>query len=247
MEVLAIQLLLAHLLTDYFFQPTKWVKDKNENKHTSKFFWLHIGVSFVIPLVLLIGEWFQWRAALLIAITHGIIDYWKIKQEAKLTEKQTRKKRNLFLIDQLLHIGVLLIVWVIFQFSYAHFLLWLKEAVLIDRNLFIVTAILALLSPTGILIGKVTDPFRNKIQKDNSLKNAGKYIGYSERLLVLLFIMLCQYEAIGFLLASKSILRISKDNDDEGRKKTEYVLIGTLLSFFIAIVVGLACRSLLNN
>jgi hypothetical protein len=247
MEVLAIQLLLAHLLTDYFFQPTKWVKDKNENKHTSKFFWLHIGVSFVIPLVLLIGEWFQWRAALLIAITHGIIDYWKIKQEAKLTEKQTRKKRNLFLIDQLLHIGVLLIVWVIFQFSYAHFLLWLKEAVLIDRNLFILTAILALLSPTGILIGKVTDPFRNKIQKDNSLKNAGKYIGYSERLLVLLFIMLCQYEAIGFLLASKSILRISKDNDDEGRKKTEYVLIGTLLSFFIAIVVGLACRSLLNN
>ena len=247
MEVLAIQLLLAHLLTDYFFQPTKWVKDKNENKHTSKFFWLHIGVSFVIPLVLLIGEWFQWRAALLIAITHGVIDYWKIKQEAKLTEKQTRKKRNLFLIDQLLHMGVLLIVWVIFQFSYAHFLLWLKEAVLIDRNLFIVTAILALLSPTGILIGKVTDPFRNKIQKDNSLKNAGKYIGYSERLLVLLFIMLCQYEAIGFLLASKSILRISKDNDDEGRKKTEYVLVGTLLSFFIAIIVGLVCRSLLNN
>lgn len=247
MEVLAIQLLLAHLLTDYFFQPTKWVKEKNENKHTSKFFWLHIGVSFVIPLVLLIGEWFQWRAALLIAITHGIIDYWKIKQEAKLTEKQTRKKRNLFLIDQLLHMGVLLIVWVIFQFSYANFLLWLKEAVLIDRNLFIVTAILALLSPTGILIGKVTDPFRNKIQKDNSLKNAGKYIGYSERLLVLLFIMLCQYEAIGFLLASKSILRISKDNDDEGRKKTEYVLVGTLLSFFIAIIVGLVCRSLLNN
>lgn len=247
MEVLAIQLLLAHLLTDYFFQPTKWVKDKNENKHTSKFFWLHIGVSFVIPLVLLIGEWFQWRAALLIAITHGVIDYWKIKQEAKLTEKQTRKKRNLFLIDQLLHMGVLLIVWVIFQFSHAHFLLWLKEAVLIDRNLFIVTAILALLSPTGILIGKVTDPFRNKIQKDNSLKNAGKYIGYSERLLVLLFIMLCQYEAIGFLLASKSILRISKDNDDEGRKKTEYVLVGTLLSFFIAIIVGLVCRSLLNN
>lgn len=247
MEVLAVKLLLAHLLTDYFFQPTKWVNDKNENKHTSKFFWLHIGVSFVIPLVLLIGEWFQWRAALLIAITHGVIDYWKIKQEAKLTEKQTRKKRNLFLIDQLLHMGVLLIVWVIFQFSYANFLLWLKEAVLIDRNLFIVTAILALLSPTGILIGKVTDPFRNKIQKDNSLKNAGKYIGYSERLLVLLFIMLCQYEAIGFLLASKSILRISKDNDDEGRKKTEYVLVGTLLSFFIAIIVGLVCRSLLNN
>ena len=85
MEVLAIKLLLAHLLTDYFFQPTKWVEDKNENKHTSKFFWLHVCVAFVIPLVLLIGEWFQWRAALLIGITHGIIDYWKIKQEGKFS------------------------------------------------------------------------------------------------------------------------------------------------------------------
>ena len=247
MEVLAIKLLLAHLLTDYFFQPTKWVEDKNENKHTSKFFWLHVCVAFVIPLVLLIGEWFQWRAALLIGITHGIIDYWKIKQEGKLTEKKSRKKRDLFLIDQLLHIGVLLVLWVIFQFTYDNFLLWLKEVVLIKRNLFIVTAILALLSPTGILIGKVTDTFRKKIKKDNSLKNAGKYIGYSERLLVLLFILLSQYEAIGFLLASKSILRISKDADAEGRKKTEYVLVGTLLSFFIAVVVGLACRSLLKS
>lgn len=247
MEVLAIKLLLAHLLTDYFFQPTKWVKDKNENKQTSKFFWLHVAVAFVIPFVLLIGEWFQWRAALFIAVTHGIIDYWKIEQEGKLTEKKSRKKRNLFLIDQLLHIVVLLAVWVIFQFTYDSFLAWIKAVVLIENNLFIVTAILALLSPTGILIGKVTDTFRKKIKKDNSLKNAGKYIGYSERLLVLLFILLCQYEAIGFLLASKSILRISKDTDDEGRKKTEYVLVGTLLSFFIAVVVGLVCRRLLNG
>lgn len=244
MEALAIKLLLAHLLTDYFFQPTKWVEGKNEHKHTSKFFWMHVGVAFVIPFVLLIGERFQWQAALFIAITHGIIDYWKIKQEAKLSEKQIRKKRNIFLIDQLLHLVILMVIWVMLHFTNESFIVWLKKFVLIDKNLFIVTAILSLLSPSGILIGKLTDTFRSKIKNDNSLENAGKYIGYSERLLILLFIFLSQYEAIGFLLASKSILRISKDNDEEGRKKTEYVLVGTLLSFFIAVVVGLACRSL---
>lgn len=247
MDALAIKLLLAHLLTDYFFQPTKWVEDKNKNQHKSKYFWFHIAISFVIPLVLLKGEWFNWRAAFIIAITHGIIDFWKIKQEQKLTKKQSIKKRNLFLIDQMLHIGVLLLVLLIFQFTYNGWIIWLNEIVLIEKNLYLLTAILALLFPSGILIGKVTETFREKIENDNSLENAGKYIGYSERLLVLLFILLSQYEAIGFLLASKSILRISKENDNEGRKKTEYVLVGTLLSFFIAVVVGLVCRRLLNG
>ena len=147
----------------------------------------------------------------------------------------------------MLHIGVLLLVLLIFQFTYNGWIIWLNEIVLIEKNLYLLTAILALLSPSGILIGKVTETFREKIENDNSLENAGKYIGYSERLLVLLFILLSQYEAIGFLLASKSILRISKENDNEGRKKTEYVLVGTLLSFFIAVVVGLVCRRLLNG
>lgn len=247
MDALAIKLLLAHLLTDYFFQPTKWVEDKNKNQHKSKYFWFHIAISFVIPLVLLKGEWFNWRAAFIIAITHGIIDFWKIKQEQKLTKKQSIKKRNLFLIDQMLHIGVLLLVLLIFQFTYNGWIIWFNKVVLIEKNLYLLTAILTLLSPSGILIGKVTETFREKIENDNSLENAGKYIGYSERLLVLLFILLSQYEAIGFLLASKSILRISKENDNEGRKKTEYVLVGTLLSFFIAVVVGLVCRRLLNG
>ena len=44
-----------------------------------------------------------------------------------------------------------------------------------------------------------------------------------------------QYEAIGLLVAAKSILRF-KDTDTA---KTEYVLAGTFLSFAIAILCGL--------
>ena len=91
------------------------------------------------------------------------------------------------------------------------------------------------------------ESFRNKFNSKDSLENAGTYIGIFERLLVFIFIIINQFGAVGFLLASKSILRISKDSDEEGRKKTEYVLVGTLISFFIAILIGLTTKWLIKN
>lgn len=69
----------------------------------------------------------------------------------------------------------------------------------------------------------------------NELKNAGKLIGTLERILVLTFVIIGKWEVIGFLIAAKSILRY-KDTDTI---KTEYVLIGTMLSFGIAILLGI--------
>ncbi len=58
--------------------------------------------------------------------------------------------------------------------------------------------------------------------------------------LVLTFILLNQFEAVGFLIAAKSILRYK--NDDV--LKTEYVLIGTMLSFGISIALGVIINSI---
>lgn len=77
-------------------------------------------------------------------------------------------------------------------------------------------------------------------EKDKSLEKAGTWIGWLERFLILTFILLQQYAAIGFLVAAKSIFRFS-----ESRKIGEYVLIGTLLSFVIAVIVGLVAGVLL--
>ncbi len=90
-----------------------------------------------------------------------------------------------------------------------------------------------------MLIGKITEKWSVVIEKegtgkDESLEKAGRLIGRLERFLILTFIILKQYEAIGLLVAAKSIFRFS-----ESRKVGEYVLIGTLLSFTIAILVGL--------
>jgi hypothetical protein len=54
--------------------------------------------------------------------------------------------------------------------------------------------------------------------------------------LIFFFVLIDQYEAIGLLVAAKSIIRLK-----EGQQKMgEYVLIGTLLSILVAIAAGFA-------
>ena len=64
----------------------------------------------------------------------------------------------------------------------------------------------------------------------------GKLIGYLERYLIIIFILFQQWECIGFLIAAKTLLRFKEAK--AGRKRAEYVLLGTLLSVFIAILCG---------
>ena len=73
----------------------------------------------------------------------------------------------------------------------------------------------------------------------NSLQEAGKIIGIIERLFVFAFVVLNHWEAIGFLLAAKSIFRFGDLKESRERMLTEYVLIGTLISFGVAILAGL--------
>src|SRR5690606_965836 len=75
---------------------------------------------------------------------------------------------------------------------------------------------------------------------EESLIKAGRFIGVLERIFVFLFVIIDHWEAIGFLLAAKSIFRFGDLRQGKDRKLTEYVLIGTLLSFGISILIGLA-------
>lgn len=107
----------------------------------------------------------------------------------------------------------------------------------------IVVAFILVLTPSGWIIGRLTKRWQEELPEDReSLKDAGKIIGYLERFLILTFIILNQFSAIGLLLAAKSILRVG---DKHSRKETEYILIGTLASFAIAIVIGIAVHLVL--
>lgn len=103
-------------------------------------------------------------------------------------------------------------------------------------NIFLILSYLICLKPSNIFIKKIIEVSAIKFTGVNDeLANAGRLIGNLERFLVLTLVILNQFEAIGFLIAAKSILRY-KENDTT---KTEYVLIGTMASFAIAITLGI--------
>ena len=111
-----------------------------------------------------------------------------------------------------------------------------------------VTALLFLTKPASILIKNIISLWtpESKSDKDNSLQNAGNVIGILERLFVFYFVVNGNYDAIGFLLAAKSIFRFGDLKEAKDRKLTEYVLIGTLLSFGLAFVTALLVNFILS-
>ena len=225
--IVFVKLLLAHLIGDFLLQPISWVKDKEDKKHKSIYLYLHIFLHFILAWIL-IGEQEFGFYALGLAVLQGLIDFLKLHYQTSKT------KRNWFSIDQILHLIVLIVITLLYTKTHLEF----KN--LGNQFWIILTALILLTNPTSIIIKNIISIWtpENK-NKDKSLQNAGNYIGIIERLFIFSFILTGHFEAIGFLLAAKSIFRFGDLKEAKDRKLTEYVLIGTLLSFGIALLIGL--------
>lgn len=231
--LILLQLLLAHILTDFVLQPTYWVKHKQRHIVTSGYLYVHSVIAGLLTYLFL-GEWSLWYIAIIISFTHFLIDVWKLKQ----------KKDNLkiFLLDQLYHLFVILVVWLFLTANLDQVLPFLGYILNSTAFLAVISAYLIIIFPAGFLIGKATRRWQKEvdgIENSFGLQDAGRYIGIFERLLVLTFILTGNFSAIGFLIAAKSILRFNDKAEIGARKQTEYVLIGTLMSFSITIILGL--------
>ncbi|MBC9796695.1 DUF3307 domain-containing protein [Sinomicrobium weinanense] len=231
--VILLKLLLAHLIGDFILQTDRGVKEKEEKKLASGKLYLHILIHILL-VFLFLWDSRLWYAALIIGGTHFIID------AAKLLLQTPKTKRLFFYIDQLLHLLVIVAVWCLIQGYIPAFSLSEKQLLLLTGGLF-------LTFPTSIIIKTTISVYTPKtdLEKDDSLENAGRYIGILERLLVFIFIATGHWEGVGFLIAAKSIFRFSDLTQAKDRKLTEYILIGTLLSFGTAIVVAIVCTSFL--
>ena len=226
--IIIVKLLLAHLLGDFLLQPTSWVLDKESKKYKSKYLYIHTLLHGILAWIFVGEIAFGWFA-LALAIAHGFIDF------LKLQFQKNKTKRNWFVIDQILHLITILIIASLYKNLTVDFTVF--------KNQFwiLITGILFLTKPTSIIIKNIISIWtpESKNKKDDSLENAGNYIGIFERLFVFCFILTGHFEAIGFLLAAKSIFRFGDLKEAKDRKLTEYVLIGTLLSFGVALLTGL--------
>lgn len=229
MTALLLKLLLAHILGDFVFQPDKWVAEKRRKKHKSSYLYKHLGIHFLALIILLQFNTDYWIGILVILITHFLIDLLKLNLENRYAPGR------LFIFDQVAHLFVILAV----VYFYYPFSLSIGE-ILHPNILFFVLTLFCVTSVSAILMRLLMSRWPLPEDKvEDSLPNAGKYIGILERLLVFVFIVLQQWAAIGWLIAAKSILRFSDLSRAKDRKLTEYVLIGTLLSFSLAIGIGL--------
>ena len=122
---------------------------------------------------------------------------------------------------------------------------WLS-AQLSDRSLLIALAYLLVFTPTSRLVGGLLKPWQISLGPNDSLVNGGAFVGNLERGLILSFVLLNQWEAVGFLLTAKSILRFNELKGRDQQQRSEYVLLGTLLSFATSVGIGLATRLLGN-
>ncbi|NOY49124.1 MAG: DUF3307 domain-containing protein [Chlorobi bacterium] len=230
---LLLKILVAHFLSDFILQPTKWATDKDKHGFKSWHLYIHVIIT-AATLFIFLWDLKLWSLVLIIFLLHFLIDL--IKSSLKRTNIW------IFITDQLLHLLVIITVWLVYTGQSDKFFELLGSFINNPKFWWLLLAYTLLTIPTSVLIGKMTNKWSNELSGSNEtkgLENAGKWIGIIERVLIFTFIIVNQLSLIGFLLAAKSVFRFGDLKDSTDQKKTEYIIIGTFISFLLAILMGL--------
>lgn len=245
--VILAQLLLAHMVVDFFIQPRSWTKDRWKNGWHSRKLYLHALLAGIVPLIFL-GSVNNWPIVPVFAVTHLLIDGMR---------PHYKDGTRAFILDQALHLAVIIFVWSI-AFgtppSFDTMISWPNEVWNDPWTVLVLLGAGSLTTPSGIFIGKVMEKWapadprdaagasRGKEGDARGLEDAGKLIGIAERLIIFALVLAGQFTVIGFVIATKSIFRLK-----EGSERAEYYLVGSMLSFSIAIIVSLAVVYLMGS
>ncbi len=221
---------IAHLLSDFIFQPHSWTIKKKRKVFSWHHLW-HALVVFSFSYLLSFDYGFL-KSALLLTLIHFATDM--LKSYFQL--KYKRKESFYFFTDQIFHLTSLILISTIYYFYCG--VDFIYEIPL--KYIAIASGFVFCAKPSNIFIKNIfvsfeiaTPTIANSEDENKDLPNAGKLIGLMERFLVLALILVGQFSAVGLIIAAKSILRF-RDN-----KKNEYVLVGTMLSFGIATILGI--------
>ncbi|MDE6130887.1 MAG: DUF3307 domain-containing protein [Muribaculaceae bacterium] len=237
--IILIKLIAAHLAGDFILQSDRMCADKFSCDSFTKYMALasHALIQAALAYVF-VSQWSNWVVPLIIGISHFAIDW----------IKTMCKDRNLisFVWDQFAHLSVITGLW---WFTFVGMPQPDMACEILSVSFWLIaTAYLSVLAPASILIKSFIE-YEKWMPADSvaqGLPNAGKWIGYLERILILTFIFTGNIEGIGFLLAAKSVFRFGELNKAKDIKITEYVLIGTFASFTIAILIGFGVKWLVG-
>ena len=231
---LLLLMMLGHVLGDFYFQTDKITSDKDEK---IKGVIVHAVEYFVSVLVVTLPviNFEMFIMALCMSVVHFVIE---IIKYILLKKKKIKKSGRLFVGNQILHlISIFILSYILYcqNIQMAHFRIIREIGMAFGINFEMIAkwmlAILVLHTPSNILIQSLLSGYKPKKDNGNLIEvdnKVGRKIGTIERLIMLMFISMDQYAAMGLVLTAKSIARYDKIAKNE--KFAEYYLLGTLLS-----------------
>jgi hypothetical protein len=240
-----LTLYFSHLLTDFVLQTEHLVAQKR--RRHARAYALH-GIIHYLSAVCIVGffvpgSMLSLRTHLVIVVlvlAHLLIDFAKIE----LTKRSVLADGPLpYLADQVFHFATILVAARLLAPTPPGVIRALLQMArnLPDKFLAVPVLYLAVVFGGGYLIRFLTTSLaegaKNHSPEKTSeqLQNAGLYIGWLERSLVITALLLQSPATIGLILTAKSIARYPEFKSE---RFAEYFLIGTLLSIAIAVAGG---------
>jgi len=244
MELLLL-LLTAHFIGDFYLRPASYstnlpIKSLVLWRQVAAHSLVNIIVFFISDIAFLPAV----VAIVLISLAHVLTNRWIYHRRSNL---------SIFLIVQSLHLVLISIIWAYLTNFTIEQVINFISSFLSTKNLLMAISYLLVCKPASVIISlalkKHTDSLTQhakELSENTTLEeseniglvSAGALIGYIERCLAISFIFMGQFAGIGFLVATKTIFRFGDLTKNKDMKLTEYMMLGTLLSYAIALFIG---------
>ncbi len=250
--MLLLILFICHLLGDFFLQTSKMADDKKEKFKELLIHSIVYGAVFLTVMGIFLKPMYALLPFTTITITHFIVDLIRTKIDKRYNKSTVRFFT--FLIDQLIHLGIISAVYSVFDLnSNISKLYGIIVQFSVFKDIVLYTLLFSIiLSPTSVLIKKIfqvvckDEKLQSITNEMNSSDNIspGSLIGMLERVITAILLLCNQFGAIGLVLTAKSIARFKKMEDETFAEK---YLIGTLLSLSITLVVTLVINLVIST
>ena len=253
--------ILCHFLMDFIFQNNNILRLRfpNYRKKSTQVVKAVKG-NFYHALIHLLGTFFivdfysiynhieiPFVSLIIIIICHFLIDF--IKSLIIIYFPDLKDNLWIFLFDQISHISIISLVF-LKNNNYTNGFDNKSKILLIIIIFLVSTYVSGIFIKILIKFISRRDKFFNdeviinNAIKNSGAKNGGFIIGILERTFILVIMILNQPSIIGFVLAVKSVARFKKLEDENF---AEYFIIGTFISFIIAIIGGRVIYLLLKS
>ena len=245
-----LALYLAHLTTDFVFQSRRLVEGKRQGQVRA---YVRHGAIHLGAALLLLGfaapAWLQnarsYAALIGLVVVHLLIDRAKVWSDSVGMADSV----SIFLLDQILHLATVFgAALLIVGRPVAEWVTRMAGAQLEKETiLWVLVVYVGAIWGAGYLLRLLTKPLMQPsrsghVEESDELQNAGLYIGWLERFVVLTALVLKSPATVGLIVAAKSIARYP---EFKSLRFAEYFLIGTLLSISLGILGGLVLLEVL--